>query len=254
MLTPLRIPSRTEWDELPEADRDARLAELAPHLNPDSPHAKAVGESLFPLLLPTVAELARSVVPRDRGAQDELTSRALLQLLFPLSRSGVRKLPALTRYCPSRPFRVWCRRVLRNLRTDECRSAWNRRRERLDEYQAHRDTHAEAEHSTFTEAQLAIMESWPPKDRVLLSYLFGWWEFVPAGSWSRWRAVCPEAGLVCENELRLARDHRERMRLLADSTGIAANTLAQRCFRGKARVAGLIAVRRAGQAGGADGR
>ncbi|HPM83017.1 MAG TPA: sigma factor [Candidatus Anammoximicrobium sp.] len=115
--------------------------------------------------------------------------------------------------CRQQRFRVWLNQVLNRLAIDVLRQ--RARRERQDPLldpedgefgrasEAVVDEAAEQERRDWdrvylatdplTSRDMARIESWPPRERMLVLCLCGWHGRVPGGVWERWRA---EAGLT----------------------------------------------------------
>jgi hypothetical protein len=96
----------------------------------------------------------------------------------------------------------------------------------------------------FAPGDLAEVESWPPRDRIVLLCLGLLWQKVPTGTWARWVGQCrlgqpfpPPEYVRC-----LDAPRQERHDCLARALGWSRNTLSQRWCRGQRRLLNLTFI------------
>jgi len=82
-------------------------------------------------------------------------------------------------------------------------------------------------------ADLQRINDWPPRQRLLLLALTGWWRFVPDERWSEWIEECGADKPFPPRQFLLEEDQIVRNEILSNHLGISRNMLSQSLCRGK---------------------
>jgi DNA-directed RNA polymerase specialized sigma24 family protein len=230
---------------LPEAlpeDGD-RLAQLAADMcRPERERRRA-----FERLIPIIQWVARRLAVRFTGQErDDVVSDAPGDVW-----------EVIGRFSCGVHFEPWCYTVLRNKWFDVMSK--ERRRRDLDTTRspsvtADADIRLAVERAIdasqpFASDDLALIRSWPQRDRLILLCLTGLWNKVPATEWGQWIADnrntygVPETGAFPSAALGRCDQILERNALLAESLHIRRNTLSVLLYRGKTRLLELRYVR-----------
>lgn len=201
----------------------------------------------FERLIPTIEWVARRLSVRFAGQRREDVLTDAPGDIW----AAIGQFPADGRFEP------WCYVVLRN-RWFDATEKESRRRD-LDVLVASSpasdpDLQLAIERSldstdSFARHDLTLIETWPPRDRLVLLCVAGLWHKVPAADWGRWVAehrdrfgfphgesFPPEALADCDLVA-------ERNEVLSAALNIKRNTLSVLLYRGKDRLLDLRYVR-----------
>lgn len=142
----------------------------------------------------------------------------------------------LAQYRQCIPFGPWCWSVLRNLAVSEWRQR-RRERARLEAWRRTRASHRiPLQHldldEPLSDADLAKIQNWDCRDRVLLLGMGGLWTHVPQPIREQWLS---EAGVApvsfARARLDELKDDKEKLALLAGLLGVSTAAAARRWYR-----------------------